>query len=210
MSIPPIVHAYWGGGPLPKWQADLLSVWQSKHEVMFWTDDNLPDMRYRDLFDDPARYSPTTHPGQYRSDILRWEVLHDYGGVWVDCDLEWRRDISPLLDLPGFSAWELQDQYINTAFMGFPAGHPALVTALEGLRDRIVSNPQMRIPTSGSYATPILRDRDDVHILDKRQVYPYLYGEWHRARGPFDDDVWVVHHWANARRNVGVDGVQVD
>lgn len=49
--------------------------------------------------------------------------------------------------------WELQDQYINTAFMGFPAGHPALVTALNGLRDRILSNPQMRIPTAGSYET---------------------------------------------------------
>ena len=210
MTIPPLVHAYWGGGPIPDWQADLVSVWQSKHEVMFWTDENLPDMRHRDLFDDPARFSPATHPGQYRADILRWEVLHDYGGVWVDCDLEWRRDISPLLELPAFSAWELQDEFINTAFMGFPAGHPALVAALDGLRERIVGNRDARIPAAGAFATPLLRDRDDVVILDKRQVYPYLWGEWHRSQGPFDDDVWVVHHWANARRNNGVKGVRVD
>jgi len=202
--IPNVVHAYWGGGPLPDWQRALLDVWRDKHEVMFWTDDNLPDLRTRDLFDDPARFSPLTHPGQFRSDLLRWEVLHDYGGVWVDCDLEWRRDITPLLELPGFAAWELQDTFINTAFLGFPAGHPALVTIVEGLREQVLSNPGLRIPTAGVYATPILRGRDDVVVLEKRQVYPYLYGEWHRADGPFDDDVWVVHHWANARRNAGM------
>jgi mannosyltransferase OCH1-like enzyme len=202
--IPNLVHAYWGGAPLPDWQAALLDVWREKHEVMFWTDDNLPDLRTRDLFDNPAQFSPKTHFGQFKADLLRWEVLHDYGGVWVDCDLEWRRDISPLLELPGFSAWEFEFSLINTAFMGFPAKHPALVTIVDGLRDRILSNPSLRIPAAGSYATPNLRDRDDVVILPKRQVYPYLHGEWDKANGPFDDDVWVVHHWANARRNAGM------
>jgi len=199
--IPNLVHAYWGGGPLPDWQAALLDVWRDKHDVMFWTDDNLPEMRTRDLFDDPARYSPSSHPGQYRANLLRYEVLHDYGGVWVDCDLEWRRDIGPLLELSGFAAWETQDQFINNAFLGFPAEHPALTAILDGLRHSVLSQPSQRsnVQSGAQYITPILRGRDDVTVLPQSQVYPYRWDELDRADSEFPD-VWVVHHWANARR----------
>lgn len=199
--IPPLVHAYWGGGPIPDWQAKLLAGWQARHEVRLWTDDDLPPLRNRDLFDDPARFSPSSHPGQYRANLLRYEVLHDMGGVWVDCDLEWRRDISPLLNLPGFCAWETQGKWINNAFLGFPAGHPALKAILDGLRKSVLGQRSKRsnVQSGAVYITPILNSRDDVVVLRQDEVYPYRWDELDRADEEFPE-AWVVHHWANARR----------
>jgi len=67
--------------------------WRRHHpawEFREWTIDNLPQFRNRDLFDS----SPNTG---HRSDILRYELLEQFGGIYVDLDFECRRPLDPLL-----------------------------------------------------------------------------------------------------------------
>jgi hypothetical protein len=202
-----IIHWYWTGGPMPDWQWAIVRMWQVMHpdfEVRGWTDDTIPTLRNQDLFDDPARFSPKSNVGQYRANLLRYELLLDYGGVWVDTDLEPRRHIGPLVEQGAFAAWETQDQWINNALLGFPAGHAAMQTIVDGLRDSVLSKRHLRSnhQSGARYITPILRDRDDVTVLPQSQVYPYRYDELHRKDEDFPD-AWMVHRWANAIRQTG-------
>jgi mannosyltransferase OCH1-like enzyme len=197
-----LIHWYWTGPPMPDWQWAIVRMWQDMHpdfEVRGWTDDTIPTLRNQDLFDDPARFSPKSHPGQFKADLLRYELLLDMGGVWVDTDLEPRRHIGPLVEQGAFAAWEEQGKWVNNALLGFPAGHPAMQHIVDGLRDSVLSQRHLRVnhQVGARYITPILRDRDDVTILPQEQVYPYRYDELHRAHDDFPD-VWMVHRWANS------------
>jgi hypothetical protein len=199
-----LIHWYWTGPPMPEWQWNIVRMWEEMHpefEVRGWTDETIPKLRNQDLFDDPKRFSPKSNVGQYKANLLRYELLLDYGGVWIDTDLEPRRHIGRLLELGAFAAWEDQDRWINNAFLHFPAGHPAMQTIVDGLRESVLGNPELRSnrQSGAMFITPLLRDRDDVTILPASHVYPYRYNELHRAGEDFPD-AWVVHRWANSLR----------
>src|SRR5690606_28737488 len=83
--IPRVFHAFWGGPPMPAHLAAYLRRWQELHpywEFRLWTPDNLPRLRNQDLFDAPEIYSPKSNPWQWRSDLARYELLYDMGGVY--------------------------------------------------------------------------------------------------------------------------------
>ena len=47
------------------------------------------------------------------SDVMRLLVLEQYGGVYIDTDVEVVRDIAPLMDDEGFIGFE-NDQFVNS------------------------------------------------------------------------------------------------
>lgn len=85
VRIPKIIHQIWLGGPVPEEYRKWMATWTSLQgwEYKLWTDENVKDMRLynRDLFDKVDNFGE-------KSDILRLEVLRNYGGVYVDMDLE--------------------------------------------------------------------------------------------------------------------------
>jgi inositol phosphorylceramide mannosyltransferase catalytic subunit len=84
--IPKIFHFIWLGGKLPKMYEDNIADWKSKNqdfEVKIW-DDNSSDSivkKYNkyDLFKSAKNFG-------VKSDILRYVILHEFGGIYVDTD----------------------------------------------------------------------------------------------------------------------------
>lgn len=83
--IPRIVHQIWLGSPLPKKYQEWVSSWMNLHgwEYKLWTNEDVKDMVLynQDLYDRSSNYGE-------KSDILRLEILHRYGGIYVDVDYE--------------------------------------------------------------------------------------------------------------------------
>ncbi len=83
--IPKIIHQIWLGNPLP----ELYKIWMKT-----WA--NLKGWEYKLWTDAEAEKFEFTHPDLYknaknygeRANILRYEVLHRYGGLYVDVDME--------------------------------------------------------------------------------------------------------------------------
>jgi mannosyltransferase OCH1-like enzyme len=190
---------------MPDYLARCLTTWRIFHpdwEFTLWTPEKLPELRHQVYFDDPRRWSPQSHPGQYRANLARYELLYDLGGVWVDCDLQCLRPIHTLLaGVTCFAAWEKQNRWINNAFIGCTPGHPAMAAVLDGIPASIESQPGKRSnwQTGARYITPILETRRDVRIFDQPLIYPYSYRELERGGEEFPN-AYAVHHWANARR----------
>ncbi len=87
LRIPLKIHQIWiGPKPLPakfKW---LMETWQKFHpdwEYKLWTNEDLKDFP----FINRAAFDGATNWGM-KADILRYEILYYYGGLYVDLDFE--------------------------------------------------------------------------------------------------------------------------
>ena len=203
--IPRRIHAFWGGPPMPDHLADYLRKWRRMHpgwRFMLWTPNDLPPLRNQDMFDHPETWSPKSNPWQWRSDLARYEILHDIGGVYVDCDLEPLRKIDDLLGAD-FIARE-DGKYVNNAFMGCQQGSPWMADILDGLRERATRKIDCRVNKSigAWYLTERIAHHPEVRILPPESAYPYHWSELDRH----DDDhgdAYTVHHWHNKRTMEG-------
>lgn len=211
MTMPRILHTIWVGSDEPEYLRRHALRWLELHpgwEWRHWCDAAIGGfgLRYRELYDNREKFSPKSNDGQWKSNIARLEILHRFGGVYLDADMEPRKTVPGLEESSMlWAGWETQDVHVNNAFLACPPGHPAVTEILDGLEQSVLSQPKSRSnrQTGGHHITPIVRDRDDVVVLDQRLVYPYRWDELERGGEPFEDAL-MVHHWANWRRGLKV------
>lgn len=100
--IPHIIHQIWlGDRPPPTY---LMHTWQEKHpgwEYHLWTDRNRPLLTAEANYQRIKSYT-------MKSDILRYELLYRYGGIYADCDT-WC--LKPLDHLMEEELALIEDQY---------------------------------------------------------------------------------------------------
>ena len=111
-NIPKIIHQIWIGSALPRPER-WMNTWRDMHpgwQYKLWSDNNLPPLVNQAQFDRMPFY-----PG--KADILRYELLHKYGGVYVDADSECVAPLTDdLLDNVGFAAHE--NEYVRPGLIG--------------------------------------------------------------------------------------------
>jgi mannosyltransferase OCH1-like enzyme len=206
-AIPRVIHRIWLGAGEPQWIADLRASWDRPGwRICDWTDENVATLfplSNQQIYDQAPAICPNA-VGQLRSDVLRYEILERFGGVYVDADLECLRPIDELVEpLTCFAAWE-DRLHVNNAFLGAVPRHPFMQAAVEGLvpyvrarRDRGYRPNRL---TGPHYLTRLVRGfRSSITLLDRELIYPYAWNELHRADEDFPT-AFAVHHWANQRR----------
>lgn len=202
-----MIHRAWLGGDEPEWMQALAAGWQQLPGwwVRGWGESDLPPLRNQHLFDLAPEIAPD-HVGQLRSDILRYELILEHGGVWVDTDFELVRPFDDLLEgVECFAAWEVQDRWVNNAIFGAVPGHPFVEKLVELLPASIESQPGARpARMSGpQFVTKVwARHGEGVTVFDEEQFYPYSWREAgkHEPGEEWPEHVRAVHHWANKRR----------
>lgn len=179
--------------------------WQELHpnwRMCLWTEDNIPRLINQRLFDEAEQIAPMS-PGQLKADVLRYELLYRYGGVWIDCDFEPRKPIDELLvGVECFAAWEQQDVWINNALMGAVPNHPFIRRLIDGLESNVEAHKGQRPNklTGPQYLTRIWRENPQgVVVMPQKFFYPYSFDELHRADEDFPE-AYSIHRWDNARR----------
>lgn len=157
-TIPRILHRIWIGGAIPP-VYDHGTEWERLHpdwETHLWT---TPPEWIRLL---PG--APKGDKTRFMVDVWRLQLLHDHGGIYVDCDVV---PLRPFDDLLG-SAFVAQSPnkltVATNAVMGFPSRHPVLAAMLDGLEDRLRTHGGRRVVESvgGFYLTESL---DGVDML---------------------------------------------
>ena len=179
--IPHTFHSIWVGDPMPDHLAAYVASWVDvnpgwTHRI--WGEADLDWLTNQSLFDEAEKH--TTSVGQFRSDIARYEILHRFGGVYVDCDFEALAPIAGLIaDADCFAAWETDGTWINNAIMGATPGHPLLLELIAKLPDNVRRNRGKRpnILTGPQLLTPLMRSREDVTIFPSSMFFPYRWDE---------------------------------
>lgn len=197
---PRIFHRVWLDEPeSPRFAAwrDRLAELHPGWEIRTWGDSSeLTWLRNQAEFD---RYLETDPFGRV-PDILRYELLWRFGGVYIDTDFEPLRPLDELLEDPRpFAAWE-NDRTMCTAILAAPPAHPAIDALIEGLPEqlRATEGRPANHAAGPEWATARWRGRDDVRRLPPWTFYPVGWWEKERLGDPanYHPDTYAVHHWA--------------
>lgn len=208
MSIPKIIHQIWiGPKPAP---TKLMDTWKEKNpdfEYIRWNEQEFinRNMKFecQDEIDEIEEING-------KADILRWEILYKYGGVFLDADSICVEQIdNELLNKKCFAGWENEEKrpgLIATGTMGFPPQHPLVREAINWILNNEVSqfkSQQMAWQTVGPglltrmYNTGKFKD---LHIFPSYTFLPhhftgkhyeghgkiYAYQEWGSTRDSYD------------------------
>jgi mannosyltransferase OCH1-like enzyme len=198
-GFPKTLHRIWlGTKPIPRRFEGFWATWADHHpdwELVTWTDSTIPPLRNQAAFDAAKTFA-------MKSDLARYELLYEHGGVYVDADFEALRNIEPLLEgVELFAAWE-DEEYVGNAILGAVPHHPGLQAVIKAVPDSIASNAN-RTPnhqTGPGLITRVLvpiaaAERSTVKLFEPALFYPYHWQEPERDGDTFPD-AYAVHHWS--------------
>lgn len=201
--IPKILHRIWLDEPVPPQYDAWWERFRLLHpdwELMSWQDRSELDwLQNQELFDSFDDSRPSYG---FRADILRYELLNRFGGVYVDTDVEPLRAFDPLVeaDERPFIAW-CSEAELDPAIIASPPGHPAvraLVDDLASVHQWKRSGRPLSPPgsTGPRFVTQRWQARDDVRRLPPVTFFPYHWKNMEEGLGPWSERTYAVHHWA--------------
>lgn len=153
LRAPKIIHFIWiGPRPFPRESIENVRSWVAKHPdwtIKFWTDRDRPlphkqmqlvriqDFHFFKLFD---CYKKSDNYAE-KSDLLRYEILYQEGGIYVDHDVKCFRSFEPLcrsydlfcgMEMP-HSTCLSSSVFTTNNIIGSRPGHPILKRSIEWL-----------------------------------------------------------------------------
>ena len=113
-----IFHCYWNGDLNEKHLYSILScyffnVYKNKHKIILWIENNIPN-KYNDIINEYAEIRQFSFVDEinntkfignkfyynkklsFYSDVVRYILLYNYGGIWFDLDCFILRNFNPL------------------------------------------------------------------------------------------------------------------
>jgi mannosyltransferase OCH1-like enzyme len=150
-KIPLVVHQIWFGGALPKVYDDWNYKLRKLHPgwtFIRWTEEKIrntfPQGFYNQKMFDDAR---ERNSYAKMSDIARYEILHKYGGLYLDYDVKCLQPLDFLHDTYDFYAgmedfWS--SCYCCNAVIGARKGHPIIQACIEQIKQYENKEPDLQ------------------------------------------------------------------
>ena len=216
--IPKLFHLCWlSGDPYPKKIKFCINSWKKfnpDYEVMLW------DTNRFDVNSTPwTKQAFEAKKYAFVADYIRLYAVYNYGGIYLDSDVEVIRSLDDVLDLPYFVGTEIVDEHLELAVFGAEKGTKWVKDALDWYegRDFVKGDGTMEIDVQprimgnlmrSKYEwTPIKRKEEVTRDEDRLFVFPC---EWFNAhpisenggsRYFITDDTHTIHHYAGQWRN---------
>lgn len=205
MAIPKIVHYCWfGGKEKPDSVKKCIESWKRylpDYELMEWNENNfnIDKLQYTKEAYEAGKYA-------FVSDVARIEALYQYGGFYMDTDVEVLKSFTPLLDSRCVLGME-EKEYVATSFMGFEKGHPLVKQFLNLYKNLTFFDGKGQIITGTNVAklTKMLIKQgfvqenryqeleDGIKIYPKEFFSPYDYINCYYN---ITENSYCVHHFA--------------
>jgi hypothetical protein len=173
--IPKIIHYCWFGeqekGELIR---TCISSWKNilpDYEVIEWNEGNI-------LLDcDFAQKASGTKKWAFLSDYIRLKVLAEFGGVYLDTDMLFIKELGDLLYNRCFIGRQENGQ-IAAGIIGCMPGHPFIIDCVEKYQSMPFDEQRlmnMAIPKIITEQYDLFEKKADINILDYEFFYPYLF-----------------------------------
>jgi len=210
--IPKLVHRIWfGKKPIPENYEAWWQAWQRQwpdHEFVTWTDADIPRL---------PRVEKQIRNGRNfaeKSDIARYEILRQFGGIYLDCDLmplheldiqatgaDLVRNPSIYEELTNIYGEALNVWGCGNEFFAAVPGHPALEAAVAEI-EQLDLDPDAEVVDTVMVTGPIMWARV-VHgqglELPHKVISPYSYEEPFSVMYERDlSSAHAVHVWGNS------------
>ena len=188
---------------MPRSHIEFGKTWEENHPgwiVKFWRDpEELPETELSHVY--KKLDNIIIAKSVAKSELMRIDIIHYFGGVYVDTDFECVKNLGPLIS--GTKAFvgatsRGRRSWICDAIFGAQPGHPWMRAVVEMLlqRDRNKIEPiqPMLIGFFGRLAK-----KYNVDIFKDKFFYPYHRHEkknYEQAPEKFiNSDTYAMHHW---------------
>lgn len=201
--IPRIVHRIWLDDPMPPEFADHGRRWAELHPgwaVWDWRSTaDLPSLRNRDLFDRARELCPrpSWEWRRFEADLLRLELLEQFGGVYADTDVQPLANLEPLLDgrpcVVGRSPQASGGVHpITSAVMAAEPEHEYIAALVDTIPDAVDAHGHR----------PLAKSVGPWHL-----TRTYEAGRWDRVdvlpANELYENGWLRHLWNSGARRAG-------
>lgn len=205
--IPRVLHRVWRGGPMPAEFRAYGRAWKKLNpewKLKEWTDSSkLPELPA--VFARAHELAPRDHL-RFEADVLRLQILHDIGGVYVDCDIEPLKPIDELLEgVECFATWSPNRgpnglRLLTNCVLGAEPGHPFIAACIDGLEDSVRQFRGARVAklvgpwhVSRTYE----QHPEGVTVFDEHLFSPQSNRDRDQGKKPNLARSYGWHHWAN-------------
>jgi hypothetical protein len=182
-EIPKIIHQFWTGSkPKPSGFMRDCRELHATYEYKLWTQDNLFPLENQKLYDCGSN--------NFKSDIVRYEVLKRYGGFYLDADTFCKRSLEPLRSKPFVAGYHhyhnpslkgnhrYENKLVASAVIGSAKGGAIISRLVADLRNntRLCGRPAWS-SVGPLYLTNTLKSMNFSDILPFSAFVPYHYKE---------------------------------
>lgn len=195
LLIPKIFHVMWHGDkPMPIEFVEYGKSWLYYNpgwKMKLWNSENMIKLQNQEFYDKATLFAQ-------KADIARYEIIYNFGGVYIDADFECLKNIEELLDnVEAFCAYQ-EANIVEIAIMGCIPKNPVFKMLIDGIPESIKRYKKRSIlyQTGPMYATKKLRDRKDITIFNPELFYPDISNKKQRDNDAFSK-AYAVHHFAN-------------
>jgi mannosyltransferase OCH1-like enzyme len=209
MSIPKIIHQLWiGSKPAP---TKFMNTWKDKHshlgyEYIFWNEEELDKrgmvLTLKDKIDSIEEING-------KADIIRWEILEKYGGVFVDADSICIEPIDDILMkckcFAGYEQEKIRKGLIATGTMGFPPNHLIVKRCIKWIRENHVSqkltNQRAWYNVGPGLLTRIVNDYQMTNEIKVFPSYYFLPRHYSGIEYKGHEKIYAYQEWGSTKQN---------
>lgn len=208
-TIPKIIHQiHLGQNAMKAEEVQWQNTWKLKNpdwDFILWDDEKVKkdlNITYLEIFNECKNFSE-------KSDVLRFDILYQFGGLYIDTDFECLKNIDPLFENKEVVLFRQSEEKICGAFFGATKGNDHVKKLIDGLPERyerfgkrpdVISDvkygPEYVTHTLGYEIAEV-----DGFGSEKKTVYPYMWWQTTRKTEDFSKthpEAYAVHHWGSS------------
>lgn len=203
-QIPKIIHYCWfGHGDMSQAEKDYIASWKRKcpeYKFMLWNEDNfdIHCCRYVEQAASAEKWS-------FVSDYVRLFAVYNYGGIYLDTDVELLKGLDDLLGYEAFIGFE-NCEFVNDG-QGFGAvfHNPIVLEMMEMYRDMefIFADGSLNLKESPRCRTEVLLKHGLIQNGERQtvagfEVFPVDYMcpiDYMTGRVKITSNTYSIHHY---------------
>ncbi len=204
--IPKTIHQIWIGGPVPEVFKKYMATWQAMHpdwRYILWTDEKIKELfplHNQKFFDESEGMG-------VKSDLLKWEIIYRFGGVYADVDYECLQPLDQLHHMYDFyTAFQPFDAFfvqLGAALYAARPRHPILKHCIETIKDdwHQKGAPKKSGPVHFSKSFMKMAGKNGSRDIAFPAFYFYPLGSTQtelKRNAWINEGAYAIHHWAKS------------
>lgn len=204
-NIPKVIHYCWfGRGEVPKLEKKCIETWKKilpDYTIIEWNEDN-----FNINCNEYVREAYEAKKYAFVSDYARLYVLYNYGGIYMDTDMEVVKSLDIFLENNAFVGFE-NDTHIQTGIMACKKGNKLFKEFLDYYNEKkfFMGDGKADLTANVRFITDIckkynLKLNNTIQTINGLTVYPrtYFCPLSYTKEKYFTNNTYTIHHFAGS------------